>query len=89
MARTNRFTEIAAAAADKTNDALASEIADLSPITKAALEKMLPTKGDKERFAQLMAIVSSSTAANKKLAELKNNIDELGPVVLKTLKLLM
>ena len=84
----NRFDDIAAKSAQKTNNTLASELTDLSRLTAKELDKMLPTKGDKARFAELMAIVTDSTSSNKKIKTLKANIDKLGPVLIKTLKLI-
>ena len=87
MAR-NRFKAVAKDSAKKTNAELASAITDLTPVTSEKLKEMLPTKGDKQKFAELMEIVSASTSSNAKLKELKDNIDRLGPVVIKALGLL-
>lgn len=84
----NRFTEIAKNASKKTDAQFATELTDLTKLTRSDLEKMLPARADQERLAALMAIVDSSAKENTKLARLKENLDELGPVVLRVLKAL-
>lgn len=84
----NRFTDIAKNASKKTDAQFATELTRLTKLTRVDLEQMLPTRADQERLAQLMAIVDSSAKENTKLARLKSNLDELGPVVLRILKAL-
>jgi Lon protease-like protein len=81
----NRFAKIAEQSRQKTNAELADELSRLTPLTEAQLTAMLPTKQDKENLARLMAIVKGSTDQNKKVAQLKSNIDEVGGVVVKLL----
>ncbi len=81
----NRFAKIAEESRQKTNAELAEDLAKLTPMSEDKLAKLLPTKQDKERLARLMAIVTASTSQNKKVAQLKGNIDELGGVVVKLL----
>jgi len=64
-------------------------MAELTPISQADLARFLPEKEDKERLAELLAIVESSTTENEKVAQLGSRIQELGPVVLRVLKLLV
>lgn len=87
MAR-NRFSSIARESAKKTDDELSDELARLTRLTQPELRRLLPRRADRERFAELMAIVDSSAHANRRLKRLKDNIDELGPVVLKVLRAL-
>ena len=82
----NRFRRIAAYSADKTNRELAEEIAQVTTMTADKIQRMLPKKADKERLAELMAIVNSSASNNVKVATLQKNIKQLGFVVLKVLK---
>ena len=82
----NPFTSIARESARKTDAKLIDEITTVTPLTKDRLNELLPTKSDKQHFAELMQIVHKATNENKKLVELKNNIDRLGPIALKALK---
>ncbi len=84
--RKDRFDRIAAEVREKTNAILEEEIADLTSLSQNELSNIIPTKGDKERFAKLMAIVSASTAENIKAAKLIQNIDDLGEVVVRVLR---
>ena len=52
------------------------------------MERLLPRKVDKERFGSLMAIVAAGTDENTKVAALRENLDEVGTVLVKILKLL-
>jgi hypothetical protein len=81
----NRFERIAESAREKTNAELAEELAKLTPLTQDKLASLLPRKADKENMARLMAIVTASTNQNQKVAALRDNIDDLGGVVLKVL----
>ena len=85
----NRFERIAENARKKTNAELAEELSRLTPMTEARLLRMLPTKRDKENLARLMAIVTASTSQNRKIAQLRSNLDELGGVLLKVLRALL
>ncbi|MBU1701771.1 MAG: hypothetical protein KJ970_15380 [Candidatus Eisenbacteria bacterium] len=82
----NRFRQIAAYSANRTNRQLAEEMAQKTSLTAAQIEAMLPRKADKEHFAALVAIVNSSASSNKKVADLKENIEKLGFVVMKVLQ---
>lgn len=71
--------------AEMTNKELSAELAKLSPLTEEEVAKLLPRKIDKERYAQLLSIVQSSTSLNKKVAVLTDNFTELGGVAVKLL----
>ena len=81
----NRFSKIAKQSATKTNKQLADELTSVLPITTQEMSKFLPSKGDKEKLAELMAIVDSATDHNKKVAKLLKNIDRLADVTVKVL----
>jgi len=83
----NRFTEIAENAAERTNAELAEELSKLTPLTEDQIARKLPSKADKEALARLMEIVNGSTARNRRIAELKKNIEELGSVALRVLEM--
>lgn len=87
MAR-NRFSKIARESAEKTDRELSDELSRLTRLTEPELHRLLPSRGDRERFAELMAIVDSSASANRRLKRLKDNIEELGPVILKVVRAL-
>lgn len=68
-----------------TNAQLADELAKRTPLKTEELNKLLPRKIDKENFNKLLDIVNSSASQQKKLASLKENIEDLGGVVIKLL----
>ena len=84
--RADRFRDIAQGAREKTNDALSEEMAALTPLTQDEIARMLPTKADKEAMARLMAIVASGTADQEKLVTIRDNIEDLGGVLVKVLR---
>ncbi|HHJ16962.1 MAG TPA: hypothetical protein ENJ80_09720 [Gammaproteobacteria bacterium] len=71
--------------AELTNAQLAGELAKLTPLTQAEIDKLLPRKVDKKKFEELLNIVNSSAAQNKKVATLEKNVKSLGGVVIKLL----
>jgi len=81
----NRFRDIARASAERTSHQLAGEIAQITRMTQPEIEALLPRRADRERFLELMQIVDGSASQNRKLAQLKDQIDELGPLVLRVL----
>ena len=87
--RRERFERISREARDQTNRELAGELSSLTLFTEDDVERLLPRKIDKERFGRLMAIVSGKTSDNQKVMALRENLDELGQVVLKVLKELL
>ena len=87
--RKERFEKISREAREHTNRSLADEISSLTVLTEAEVERLLPRKIDRERFGSLMAIVASGTDDNTKVAALRENLDEVGTVLLRVLKLLL
>ena len=71
--------------AELTNTELAGELAKLAPLTKDQVQELLPKREDKLRMKQLIDIVGASTSQNRKVAELTDNMSELGGVVVKLL----
>ena len=53
------------------------------------MERLLPRKVDKEGFGTLMAIVAAGTDDNAKVAALRENLDDVGAVLVKILRLLL
>jgi hypothetical protein len=87
--RKERFKKISAEARAETNASLASEISSLTRLSEEDIRRLLPRKADKERFGTLMAIVADATDDNAKVAALKENLDEVGGVLVRILKLLL
>lgn len=73
------------AEANLTNEQLAGELAKLTPLTMDEINDLLPSKVDKQRFQQLLKIVGESTAENNKVAQLTQNMGEVGGVVVRLL----
>lgn len=82
-----RFRDAAKEAADLTNKELAGRIAELTPISSAQLQELLPSKRDKEDFVALMRVVEEETNMENQLTFLRNNLATAGKVALKALKL--
>ncbi len=87
--RRERFERVSREARESTNRALAQELSALTFLTEQDVERLLPRKLDKERFGTLMAIVAADTDDNTKLAALKENLDEVGSVLMRILKLFL
>ncbi len=85
----NRFTEAAKAARDVTNKELANELSSISKLNIEMLNEILPLKKDKEAFAKLMEQVEAETNMDEKLAFFQENIQTVGAVALKLLKVLV
>jgi hypothetical protein len=87
--RRERFQRISREARESTNRALASEISSLTFLTEDDVRRLLPRKRDKEGFGTLMAIVASRTDDTAKVAAIRDNLDEVGAVLVRILKLLL
>jgi hypothetical protein len=82
-----RFRDAAREAADLTNKELAGRIAELTPISSAQLQELLPSKRDKQDFVALMRVVEEETNLENQLTFLRDNLATAGKVALKALKL--
>jgi hypothetical protein len=71
--------------ANLTNQQLAEELAKVTPMTADEINKLLPRKADKQRMADLIAIVGSAASENSRAAKLAENMGQLGGVVVKLL----
>jgi hypothetical protein len=71
--------------ANLTNQQLAEELAKVTPMTADEINKLLPRKVDKQRLADLIAIVGGAASENTRAAKLAENMGELGGVVVKLL----
>ena len=87
--RKDRFRKISEEAREATNANLAGEISSLTRLSEEDIQRLLPSKVDKERFGTLMAIVADSTSNNAKVASLKENMEDIGHVLVRILKLLL
>ena len=81
----NPYTEIAGRVREETNKKLEEEMATISRLTEADVARLVPTKADKEAYAELMAIVRSRTAETNKAAQLEANVKKFGRVVVRLL----
>ena len=81
----NPYMEIAERVREETNKKLEEEMARISRLTEADLSRLVPTKADKEAYAELMAIVRSRTAELEKAAALQQNIEKFGKVIVRVL----
>jgi hypothetical protein len=87
--RRERFEKISREAREATNRALADEISSLTVLSGDEVRRLLPTKAHKLRFGTLMAIVAARTDEQAKVAALRENLDEVGEVLVRILKLLL
>ncbi len=87
--RRERFERISREAREETNRALADEISSLTFLTEEDVERILPRKVDKEHFGTIMSIVATRTDDNSKVAALRENLDDVGRVLVRVLKLLL
>lgn len=85
----NRFTAVAKTAAAKTNAELSEEMSSLVALSAKQIDEIAPKKQDKERLARLLEIVGTATRENKAVAEFTDNIEELGTVAVRVLRLLL
>ena len=69
-----------------TNEELALELSAHTALTAQQLHELLPRRADKQRLAQLIEIVNSSSSKNRKIAALRRNLGDLGGVLLKILQ---
>ena len=72
----------------ETNAKFAGEIARLTTLKTVDVERLFPTKVDKERLVELLRIVRSSASRNRKAAKLQANFRNLGGAVIKLLDVL-
>lgn len=66
-----------------TNQQLAGELAKIGPLSEKEVNRLLPNKIDKERLQKLINIVNSSSSEAEKIASLRENVTELGSVMIK------
>lgn len=85
---TNPFDDAAAEAARLTNAELDARVSSLTRLTDAELRRLFPTKADKQRLVELLAIVNAATTENQKIVELRRNLERLGGVALRLIETL-
>ena len=84
----NRFKDAAKDAANQTDEQLASRISGLTRMTDEQLQEFFPRRPDKEQLLQLLELVHSSTAENKKIERIGENAETLGKAAIALIKLL-
>lgn len=85
----NRYEEAARRAAEKTDEEYASEISSLTRLKDSEINRLFPTRADKDGLLEFLSIVNSATNENEKIVKLKKNIDNLAGTVIKLVKLLI
>ena len=88
MAKSNKYTAAARRAQTRTNEEYVGVISSLTRLKDDDVEKLFPEKSDKDKLMELLAIVNSETSQNEKIAQLKENGEKFGAVLIKVLKLL-
>lgn len=71
--------------AKQTNKQLAGELAKIGPLSARDINNLLPNKIDKERLQKLINIVNTSSSEAEKIASLRENVTELGSVIIKVI----
>jgi len=84
----NRYEEAAKKAAKLTNKKYASEISSLTHLKSQEIEKLFPTRADKDKLLELLSIVDAATSDNQKIAKLRTSFNSLAGTILKTVRLL-
>lgn len=75
--------------AQRTDEKHQNKILEFTTLDEDTINKIAPEPADKEKLLRLIEIVKSSTADNKKIIDIKNNIENLAGVMLNTLKILL
>ncbi len=70
----------------ETNQELADELAKRTRLTTEQIQKLLPSKQDKQLLDELIKVVNSATSENAKVAALRENFAALGGTVIRILK---
>jgi hypothetical protein len=73
---------IAKESAKETDDKLASEISSLTRLKDEEVKKLFPEKGDVAKLTELMQIVHSADARNKKVNRIVENSEKFAGVIL-------
>jgi len=84
-----QFADLMKDAAEKTNADLASEISSLTRLKDSDIERLFPTRSDKDHLLQVLEIVNAATDENKKVAQLKKNFDSIAGTVIRLVKVLI
>jgi hypothetical protein len=85
----NRFTAAATAATNLTNSELAEQIAKTTNLDLDTINDIIPLKRDKDAFAKLMEQVNADSTMDDKLSFLQENLQTVGAVAFKLLKVLV
>ena len=80
------YAALAKQAADMTNKELGSQITDLTRMTTADLDRLLPNQGDRTQFVELMKIVQKETNEDQAVAKTVGDVARFGKVIVKVLK---
>lgn len=81
-----RFAEAMKMADEDTNKDFNSRISSLTTMKDSQIQKLCPTKADKEKLLELLEIVNNATRDNKEIVKFKKNIDKFADITLHLLK---
>jgi hypothetical protein len=69
-------------AADKTDEQLANKISSITRFTDDEIQKWFPDPADAKKLFDLMKVVNSAESRNRKIANIVNNAEKFGGIVL-------
>lgn len=88
MNKPNKYTAAAEQARKETDEKYRQVIATLTRLSEEDVERLFPTRTDKDRLLELLEIVTQETDDNIKVARLKEDIESYGTIILKLISLL-
>ena len=69
-------------AAKKTDEKLAGKISSITRLKESEVQVMFPAPTDAKKFVELMEIVKSADAKNKKIIAIMENGEKFGKIIL-------
>lgn len=88
MNKPNKYAAAAEQARKETDEKYRQVIATLTRLSEEDVERLFPTRTDKDRLLELLDIVNQETDDNIKVARLKEDIESYGTIILKLISLL-
>lgn len=76
-------------AAEQTNLKYTAEISSLTRLKDTQINRLFPKRTDKEKLMKLLAIVKDSTDEAEKKARLLENIEDLSPILIRLVGVLV
>ncbi len=78
----NEIDGIIEAAAQETDEALASKVSSLTKMTDDEIKELFPAPADVKKLSKLMKIVKSADDRNTKINQIVGNAEDLAGVVI-------